>query len=95
MDESVIELEDIDLDNGEFDEHPAQEPLLENCEVCGHLMPEECIGWCSDCDVMLKEDPLADFYAWGGWRRAFWEETEDDLYMPGTVCRPLRLVKHG
>lgn len=65
---------------------------LENCECCGHLMPEGCIGWCASCDTQNKSAAAnEDFWAWGGWRRAFYDDGEP--YIPGTVCRSwLRLV---
>lgn len=62
----------------------------ENCEQCGHLMPEDCIGWCAECDTEIKEeagDPWEDFYEWGGWRRAFGEYTDEEWEaVKGTVC---------
>ncbi len=60
------------------------EAILENCERCHHLMPEDCIGWCAECDAEMKRDPHEDFWEWGGWRRAFAEPCDD--YVPGTVC---------
>ena len=30
------------------------EAPLENCERCGNLMPEGCIGWCRECDNREK-----------------------------------------
>ena len=47
--------------------------ILGHCEICGQLMPKHCIGWCPDCDKEQKQDPYDDFWAWGGWRRAFAE----------------------
>ena len=31
------------------------EVVLENCELCGHLMPEGCIGWCPEHDTDAGE----------------------------------------
>ncbi len=76
---------------GELDD----EPVLENCERCGHLMPEGCVGWCAECDAQVKAAIAnEDFWEWGGWRRAFHDDGEP--YVPGTVCRAsLRLVVNG
>ena len=59
------------------------EPALENCEVCDQPMSEGCIGWCAGCGgeegSVTERQAYADFFAWGGWRRAFGEYTDEDL----------------
>lgn len=39
--------------------------VMENCERCGELMPEECIGWCAECDKREKAIwPIFDCICW-------------------------------
>ncbi|HET99715.1 MAG TPA: hypothetical protein ENH89_04980 [Aurantimonas coralicida] len=53
---------------------------VEFCEMCGHPMPEGCIGRCADCPSLDEQRrwEWEDFYAWGGWRRAFGEYTDEE-----------------
>lgn len=66
-----------------------------NCERCSEYLSEEDdeagLGLCSACLALDREheredrevsDGMEDFYAWGGWRRAFAEGDDD----PGPVC---------
>lgn len=42
------------------------EDLFEACELCGHPMPDGCIGWCAECDAQGKRDFLDDLADAGG-----------------------------
>ena len=70
----VEQVEQVEHDTNAFQE---------NCEQCGHLMPEGCIGWCAECPseddhLTGREEAFADFYAWGGWQRASGEYTDEE-----------------
>lgn len=73
------------------------EAVLENCELCGHLMPEGCIGWCPDCPSLEEQRRREhdEFEAWGGWRRAFGEYTDEEwAAAPATTCgRRVTLIR--